>query len=275
MTLTWTVQVVSILALLHLTTTSESDGDDCDLKIQGRKNIFSKVPVGKNLEIHCTITYSNTCKDPFENVFWYKLENKTYLPVTNDSHAHIELTVRNALHKILSLLLTTIQISDAGLYRCQSERGLSLGNPINISVQAPEGEAGRISGGYLAVGALAFGIILTCIYVIAMQRRKGNTKRENHFENQDNSMANPHIDAKSVACRRTASDPPTTKATPPSTRLPRSGQMSPQGEDKSKKNTIQDRNSIMYATLDHQLPPGGAVRPLPPMEESSEYAVIR
>ncbi|XP_061841218.1 uncharacterized protein [Nerophis lumbriciformis] len=271
MTLTWTVQVVSVLALLHLTT-SDSDGGDCIPYIQVPENNGFKVPVGKHLMINCTITYNHTCKDTFKNVSWYKLENHNYVPVTNGSHAHVELKVRNALDRTLFLSFTTIQISDAGLYRCQSESGYSLGKAFNVSVQ--EEEAGRISGIYFAAGALAFIIVITCISIIFMQRRKGNTKRERHIENQDISMANLHIDAKSVACRGTASDPPTTKATPPSTRLPRSGRMSPQDEDKSNKKTIEDGSSIMYATLDHRLPPGGAAWPLPPTEESSVYAVI-
>nr|XP_057907879.1 uncharacterized protein LOC131104577 isoform X3 [Doryrhamphus excisus] len=128
---------------------------------------------------------------------------------------------------------------------------------------------------YSALGTVAF--VFTVISLSVLSMRKGHPKRRTQMENQGISMENQHIGVK-LLTRQTASDSPTMKETPPSP-LPRDGsyicsQPSKGKEDNPNKRMEEEESGIVYAALNHQLPPGGAARPWRPKEERSEYAAI-
>ncbi|XP_054649104.1 B- and T-lymphocyte attenuator-like isoform X2 [Dunckerocampus dactyliophorus] len=307
MNLLWSV---SIVAALHLTSSGKPtllmrkttrrnkhteyganpcntvhDGDDCALQIFVPQKTSLEAPVGEHLQIACTIR--STCCKEFEKVSWHKAENNTFVPVTSDSHMNTILEHISSSEKMLRLHFTRIQISHAGLYRCQS--GFSMGHLISVSVHdnppmtnssfrnetSPAGEAQWMLVAS-AVGTVAFVVIVICVSVLSV--RKGHTKGRTQLEDQDISMEmeNQHTGVNPLA-RPTASDPPTPKETPPS-RLLRGGSyvsswLSRGNEDPNRRTEDED-NSVVYAALDHRLPPGRAARPRRPKEESSEYAAI-
>ncbi|XP_037102200.1 uncharacterized protein LOC119119732 isoform X2 [Syngnathus acus] len=121
----WSVLFLSILAVLHLTS-SVSYCDDC-LQITVDDTIY-KTPLGEYFEIKCYIISTEQLSN---NVAWYKLEGDKFVPVTVDSHIEIK---SEKLSNVTTMLLcfTNIQQSNAGYYRCES--GSAVGHTINVSV---------------------------------------------------------------------------------------------------------------------------------------------
>ncbi|XP_061683565.1 B- and T-lymphocyte attenuator-like [Syngnathoides biaculeatus] len=263
----WHVLLASILAVQHLT--SSSDGEDC-LQIIRHEDVHN-VSVGANLKMNCTYRYINCSTSSY--VSWHKLENRMYVPVINDTRTEVKPVQVNNFETILLLNFTNIQMSNAGFYRCQSE--FTFGQNIKVSVHdisvvsniSPTNETTmtvkrRWMYVYSAVGTLAFVIGIIFISVISMQRCKGNSQRETQSENQDFSVLKPTASAR----------PHATQTSPGSFAYNR---MASKEEKGSEARTETDGNVVVYAALHHQPPAGAPPRPRRPREESSEYADIR
>ncbi|XP_047431999.1 B- and T-lymphocyte attenuator-like [Mugil cephalus] len=141
---------------------------------------------------------------------------------------------------------------------------------------------------YCAAGITAFIIIVIIISVISMRRCKGKSKKkpENQYIEipmiqQPSPRANLHRSP-----RGSPSVPPSRRSTkrnksprqPNELRLSRGNEQlfGEVEEDRLRpSNTGQEEASIVYAALNHHLPPRPAARPRILVEENSEYAAIR
>ncbi|XP_019746257.1 B- and T-lymphocyte attenuator [Hippocampus comes] len=260
----WSVLLESILAVLHLTS-SVIYGEGCLEIMVGHTSNYT-TSLGKNLQINCTYYYSNCTKQSAYNVFWYKLQGDVYVRVTPDIHTKMKSKNLSNGKTMMSLCFTNIQKSNAGIYRCQN--GLTVGHNIQVSVydsnmrtstslrnESSLPEEVRWMYLYSAVGTMAFVIIVIFISVMLLQRCKGHARRETQTETQQSGVK--------------PQDPPTSS----SSYIYR--KMSRKEEERPTTRAEKEGSYIMYAALNHQLPPGAPIRPRRPKEESSEYADIR
>ncbi|XP_018546134.1 B- and T-lymphocyte attenuator isoform X7 [Lates calcarifer] len=284
----WTVLYVSILAALVLTLNADSKTSECETSIKVRRNTVYQAFVGQDLRINCTVSFCNNTQP----VSWFKLENGTdSVSVNKNSHIKTEWKPSDHLEGTSYLIFQKILSNDSGVYRCRS--GGSVSHNINILVSAsttssPEPRENLLMYVYCASGILAFVMIVIVISVISMQGCKGKSKKETQTENQ--YIAIPMVEQPfqdvglQPAPRESPSAPPPRRSTrrkaAPS-QLPRNNERVCDGikENRERQRNVEEEeeegSSVVYAALNHQLPPGAAARPWRPQEEFSEYAAIR
>ncbi|XP_051283179.1 B- and T-lymphocyte attenuator [Dicentrarchus labrax] len=301
----WTILYVSIFAVLLLTLNADSEDSDCEIELRVRRHTVFNVSSGQDLKINCTVRF---CNDSPPTVSWYKFE-KSDVPVNVSSGGHIKTEWEKVKHLegISYLIFKNIHMSDSGSYQCRS--GLIMGHNINVSVndadlpnvtQKTETISTSVTSDppnddnwmyvYTAAGIVAFVIMVIIISVASMQSCKGKSKKETQTDNQYMAIAMveqpfPHPGLQGSP-RGSPAPPPsrrsTRRKTPPSqpNELPLPGDNEhlygriPEDRERQR-NTAEEEGSVVYAALNHQLPPRAAARPRRPMEECSEYAAIR
>ncbi|XP_037102203.1 uncharacterized protein LOC119119732 isoform X5 [Syngnathus acus] len=280
----WSVLFLSILAVLHLTS-SVSYCDDC-LQITVDDTIY-KTPLGEYFEIKCYIISTEQLSN---NVAWYKLEGDKFVPVTVDSHIEIK---SEKLSNVTTMLLcfTNIQQSNAGYYRCES--GSAVGHTINVSVYgmslygpefrllqtlhttfafpdndimadislrndttAMSKEEIRWMYVYSAAGTIAFVVMVIFVSIISLRRCKGHATRTETEQSRGQPQSVPTPSGSYIYSEMSAEE----------------------GKHSKTSSRVKDDRSVTYATLDHQplaaAAAGTPARPRRLQEESSHYADI-
>ncbi|KAK2856970.1 hypothetical protein Q5P01_005705 [Channa striata] len=264
----WTVVHVFILAVLLLTLNAEK------------------------LRVICPTSF---CNNSPPTVIWHKLEkNDVPVNISRGSHIRQEWKTLKELEGISFLFFKNILSSDSGQYRCQS--GASVGHIITIICQCTTAHSDVPQNLwlyiYFAAGIVVFVFIVIIISVISMQGCKGKSKKETQTDNQYMEVAmveQPSLHASvQPSPRGTPSAPPSRRSTrkktpssqPSEMPLPRVNEhvqvkVTEDRERQRNSGVEEEGSSVVYAALNHQLPPRPAVRPRFIQEECSEYAAIR
>ncbi|XP_035488466.1 uncharacterized protein LOC118309916 isoform X2 [Scophthalmus maximus] len=281
-----TVLHASLLAVLVLKLNADSEDSDCSLGIEVRRNTAFEILLGQDLVINCKIIF---CNDSQHAVTWFKLDEKN-VPVTvsDSSRIKTEWKELNKSEGVLYLKFQKVLSNDSGLYHCHY--GHEVGHSINVSVH--DGATGTQQNPwmyvYSAAGIVAFVIIVIVMSVISMRGCKGKSKKEAQTEIQYVSIpiVEPPFQHGGLEplSRESPSVPPSVISTktlpskPNEVTLPRDngGLYGKINEDrKRKKNAVEEGSSVVYAALNHQLPPAGAAARSRRPQEFSEYAAIR
>ncbi|XP_028987941.1 B- and T-lymphocyte attenuator-like isoform X2 [Betta splendens] len=291
----WLVLHVSILAALPLPLNADGEDSKCETELKVWRHTVYEASVGQELTINCPLTF---CNNSPPTVFWHKQgETAVSAPINVSSDNHIKTTWRitSKNEGISSLVFKHIVSSDSGQYRCHSEGSVSHG--INVSVYE-NGELPTAAWNdgmyvwmyvYFSAGIAVFVIIVIIISVISMRGCKGKSKQKTHTDNQymeipmlerPSSQASPRGSPLAPLPRRSTrrksqEDQPSGLTTPRDNRHVYSHNR----EDGQRQVTVEgeEQASVVYAALNHQLPPGTAARPprLHVEEACSEYAAIR
>ncbi|KAM7365528.1 hypothetical protein PAMP_016448 [Pampus punctatissimus] len=292
----WTILYLSILAGLLLTLNAESEDSVCSTQIRVRRHTVYKALLGTDIRINCTFAF---CNNSNLSISWYKDNDFVFVNVTSRIHIKTELTVVNN-SGISFLILNNIQRSDSGLYRCQDRS--SVGHSINVFVSGKCDfftdqlhldsdmlNSNRVENVwmyvYSAAGIVGFVITVIIISIVSMRECKGKSKEKTHT--MEIPMVNQHFphDGLQLSIRGSPSVPPPSRQ---STRkkLPSQPNESTlqrglvhsmkKSDEKTQSNMVEEeKTSVVYAALNHHLPPGASARPQRQIEESSEYAAIR
>ncbi|XP_070711757.1 B- and T-lymphocyte attenuator-like [Pempheris klunzingeri] len=301
----WTCLHVFILAAQLLTLNADSEDSNCEIEIRIHRGTHYEASHGEELRIQCPVVF---CNNQPPTVSWNKIGN-TSVPVIISSHIKTEWITLNHSQGTASLVFQNVLRSDSGVYQCLS--GGSVGHVIIVSVDdsrpsenttvtqktdtnsptmAPEPTENVWMYVYTAAGIVAFVVIVIIISVASMQGCKGKPKKDIQTDNQ--YMAIPMVEqplqdaSLQSQPRGSPSELPSRRSTrrkrPPSQPnempLPRDNEhvYGKGHEDRERQGkTVEEEGSLVYAALNHQLPPRAAVRPRRPMEETSEYAAIR
>ncbi|XP_039998446.1 B- and T-lymphocyte attenuator-like isoform X2 [Xiphias gladius] len=287
----WNVLHVPMLAALVLTLNADSKDSDCFVEIRVRRKTVYEALAGADLRINCTVAF---CNNSSPAVSWYKVEEISVpVNVNGLSHVKTEWKELSRSEGISYLIFQEIRSSDSGLYQCWSGNGVS--HSINVSVHDattsnPETPQNLWIYVYSAAGIVAFVIMVIVTSVMSVRGCKRKSKRETDTENQYMAIPMfeqpfPHASLQ-PSPRESPSAPPPRRSTrrkapaprPNESTLPRDSE---HVYDRTKKDRDRQRNgmeeegsSVVYAALNHQMPPGAAVRPPRPREEFSEYAAI-
>uniref|UniRef100_UPI0037E8A63A B- and T-lymphocyte attenuator-like n=1 Tax=Semicossyphus pulcher TaxID=241346 RepID=UPI0037E8A63A len=301
----WSVLPVFTLAGLLLTLKADSEDSECYVSINVRRNTVYKAFLGGNLKIHCTVTF---CNNSPPTVSWFKRE-QTDVPVNvSSTRFKTEWKTLKPLEGASFLIFQDIVRNDSGVYQCRS--GQDVGHGINISIydypesnnETQKNDTNSTTSHterkdelwlyvYAAAGILAFVVIVIIISVASMRGCKGKSEKGTIADNQYAAipMVEQPFPGSSVhpSPRGSPSAPPpqrsTRRKTPPPQHieppLPRDHEAvySRVREDrKRQRNTMEeDRSSLVYAALNHQVPARPVARPRRQLEENSEYAAIR
>uniref|UniRef100_A0A3Q1CD77 Ig-like domain-containing protein n=1 Tax=Amphiprion ocellaris TaxID=80972 RepID=A0A3Q1CD77_AMPOC len=236
-----------------------------------RRNTVYKALVGQELRINCTVVFCSSLK----TVSWYKFENKSIpIDVTNITHIKTEWKMLNELEGISFLVFRNILRSDSGDYQCRSGRDAS--HIINVTVY---GECDLILTHETYCKLIStlchfhsfsdfifkypFGFLQYMAIPMAQQPFPPATL-------QPSPRGSPAVPPSRRSTRRKR---PTE---PPSARdgAQVCGQES-EDRERQRNTAEEESSSVVYAALDHQLPPRAAPRTRRLVEESSEYAAIR
>ncbi|KAG7504082.1 B-and T-lymphocyte attenuator-like [Solea senegalensis] len=277
----WNYLHVSILVVLLLTANTDSEGSDCSPDIRVRRHTAYEILVGRDLVINCTVVF---CSSPPPAVSWLKMH--VPVDVSNQSHIKTEWKLFKELEGVSYLIFQKIRSNDSGLYQCRSAS--DMGHAINVSVRG--GGGGELSNVtwknntnstdfrgtspeiwmyvYSAAGIGAFVFLVIVVSVILMRGCKGKTRKEAQSENQ--YVAVPMVEE--LSPRQSPSDQSNVST-------PQRHNKCAYGEVKQNRErprpAAEDGGSVVYAALNHHLPPGAAPRPQRNQEESSVYAAIR
>ncbi|XP_051799522.1 B- and T-lymphocyte attenuator-like [Acanthochromis polyacanthus] len=302
-----TVLHVSVLAvlLLALNVDSADSGDEeCLPEINVRRNTVHKALAGQELRINCTVVFCNSLK----TVSWYKFENTSIsFDVTNISHIKTEWKTLKELEGISFLIFQNILRSDSGQYQCRSGRETShiisvivYGDDKTTSVPPKDSTTDSLKPNddfpenlliyvYSAAGIATFVIIVIILTVILMRGCKGNSQKKSEQQTDSQYVAIPMAQQPfphaglQPSPRGSPAVPPPRRSTrrkrptePPSARdgAQVCGQES-EDRDRQRNTAEEEISSVVYASLNHQLPPRPAPRTRRLVDESSEYAAIR
>ncbi|XP_071320381.1 uncharacterized protein [Trachinotus anak] len=287
-----------------LTLNADSEDSVCVPGIKVRRNTAYEVVLGQDLILNCTVVFCNSSPPA---VSWYKVEGSINVPINVSSSSHIKAEWKELSHSegVLHLIFQNILSSDSGLYRCGS--GNDISHKINVSVSGvgefttvrwennttsttsnPEITENILMYVYPAAGIVTVVIVVIVISIISLRGCKGKSKKETQTENQ--YMAIPMVEQPlpHVSLQPSPRESP---SVPPSRRSTRRKRPSSQPNElldnehvydrvkdrERQRNAVEDEgSSVVYAALNHQLPPGAAApRTWRPQEEFSEYAAIR
>ncbi|XP_041637503.1 B- and T-lymphocyte attenuator-like isoform X2 [Cheilinus undulatus] len=285
----WTLLHVSVLAVLLLATKADSE-DECEVQIRVSRNKKYNALLGEELQIECPV---NFCNNSPPTISWSKLE-ETNIPVnvSPGSGFRTEWKTLKDLNGVFVLIIQNFVRNDSGVYQCQS--GSTMGHKINVSVNdSTTGSSGLQldfwTYVYVAAGIAAFVVIVIIVSVASMQGCKGKSKKEIMEDSQyvvipmvENPFPNPvqpsprGSPAVPLARRSTRRKMPHSQ--PNKSPLPRDECVySRVKEDRDRqRNTLEEEGgSVVYAALNHEIPPRAPARPRRQIEERSEYAAIR
>uniref|UniRef100_A0A3P8T9D4 Ig-like domain-containing protein n=1 Tax=Amphiprion percula TaxID=161767 RepID=A0A3P8T9D4_AMPPE len=302
-----TVLHASILAVLLLTSnvdSGDSETEECTTTIKVRRNTVYKALVGQELRINCTVVFCNSST----TVSWFKLE-ETYFPVDVSSSSHIktEWNILKEQEGISFLVFPNILRSDSGDYQCRSGNDAShiinvtvYGDNETTSVTPKENTTDNLNHNvdfsenlliyvYSAAGIATLVIIVIIVSVISMRGCKGNSQKKSEQKTDNQYMAIPMAQQPfphatlQPSPRGSPAVPPSRRSTrrkrptePPSARdgAQVCGQES-EDRERQRNTAEEESSSVVYAALNHQLPPRAAPRTRRLVEESSEYSAIR
>ncbi|XP_034464874.1 B- and T-lymphocyte attenuator-like isoform X2 [Hippoglossus hippoglossus] len=295
-----TVLHVSLWAALVLTLNADSEDSGCTPMIKVHRNTAYETSLGQELVINCTVDF---CNKSVPTVTWFQLLNETYKHISVGSSSHIRTEWKEFNHSegASFLIFQKILSNDSGLYQCRV--GNDVSHAINVSVhgggehtrknntsntvpKTSNPEALKPMWMYMssAAGIVGFVTVAIVITVVSMRWCKGKSKKGTQSECQ---YATIHMVERPLT---RGGPPPGPRASPsaPPSRLsapkdPRPDELtSPRdqvyskvkGGSKRKRNAVEDGSGVVYAALNHQLPPGAAARPRR-SDDCSEYAAIR
>ncbi|XP_058510709.1 B- and T-lymphocyte attenuator-like isoform X1 [Solea solea] len=283
----WTYLHVSVLVVLLLTVNTDSEGSDCFTDIRVRRHTAYEILVGRDLVINCTVVF---CSSPPPAVSWLKT-HLMHVPVdvSNQSHIKTEWKLLKELEGVSYLIFQKIRSNDSGLYQCRIASDVS--HAINVSVHGDGGgeELSNVTRKnntnssdipvpspeiwmyvYSAAGIVAFVLLVIIVSVILMQGCKGKTRKEAQSENL--YVAVPMVEE--LSPRPSPSDQ-SNVSSPQRHNKCAYGEVKQNRERPRSRPAAEDGGSVVYAALNHHLPPGAAPRPQRNQEESSVYAAIR
>ncbi|XP_062236787.1 B- and T-lymphocyte attenuator-like isoform X2 [Platichthys flesus] len=286
-----TVLHVSLWAALVLTLTTDSEDSECIPYLKVRRHTTYETSHGRELIINCPV---ELCNKSVPTVIWFKQLNGTYKPISIGSSSHIRTEWKEVNHEWASLLIfQKILSNDSGLYQCQMKYDVSHG--IRVSVhggdqnttknntipKTSDPEALEPLWMYMscAAGIVGFVTVVIVITVGSMQCCKGKSKKGTQGECQ---YATIHMAERPLSCGGPPPGPRASPSAPPSRLSAPNELTSPgplvysqvKGDNKRTRGAAEDGSGVVYAALNHQLPPGAAARPRR-SEECSEYAAIR
>ncbi|KAM6957964.1 uncharacterized protein btla [Tautogolabrus adspersus] len=298
----WTLLHVSVLAVLFLILEADST-DECDVEIKVRSHTKYQARLGEELKIECPV---RLCNDSPPEISWLKLE-ETYVPVNISSGSRFksEWTTLKHLEGVSVLIIQNVVRNDSGIYRCKS--GSTVGHNINVSVNDGTRTDADLSKHllmyvYPAAGIVAFVLFVIIVSVASMRGCKGKPKKDTIEDDQvrqeiisksSNYMAIPMVEQPfpnpsiQPLPRGNPSVPPAQRSIRRKTPPPQPIELpSPRDDECVYSKVTQDRDpprntveeqgsSVVYAALNHQLPPRPVARPRRMKEECSEYAAIR
>ncbi|MED6236100.1 hypothetical protein ATANTOWER_004477 [Ataeniobius toweri] len=303
----WTTLSWSIWAVLFLTL--KADSEDCTTELLVRRNTIYEAFPGQQLRINCPVSFCNNSPPP---VSWFKIEEKLVrLSVNNKNHITVGWEIWNSSRGTSYLLFQNIVRNDSGIYQCES--GGNVGHAINIifngathvpnnsnnsnnSQKLPNDKNNPPESGatlmyvYSAAGIGAFVIIVIIISVICMQGCKGKSRKEKQTENQYMEIplaeqAIPNAPGLQHSPRGSPHPLPSRRASQRKTPGQPVELIISRDNEQFYGHRTQDRNrqrnamqmeepgSVVYAALNHGLPPREAPRPQVQIEET-EYAAI-
>uniref|UniRef100_A0A8C4EXF8 Ig-like domain-containing protein n=1 Tax=Dicentrarchus labrax TaxID=13489 RepID=A0A8C4EXF8_DICLA len=269
--------VFCIISVLPLAGISLNLHHNCEIELRVRRHTVFNVSSGQDLKINCTVRF---CNDSPPTVSWYKFE-KSDVPVNVSSGGHIKTEWEKVKHLegISYLIFKNIHMSDSGSYQCRS--GLIMGHNINVSVNGKSKKEtqtdNQVGQRYISPHPSS------CFYLFKHLNTFSGCLQYMAIAMVEQPFPHPGLQG---SPRGSPAPPPsrrsTRRKTPPSqpNELPLPGDNEhlygriPEDRERQR-NTAEEEGSVVYAALNHQLPPRAAARPRRPMEECSEYAAIR
>ncbi|KAM4711416.1 B- and T-lymphocyte attenuator [Anableps anableps] len=283
----WIALSWSIWTVLFLT--SKADNNNCSTDLKVRRNTVHKAILGQQLRIECPAVFCNNLPP---TICWYKMEEEEVcLNDSNTNHIKTGWEARSQSTGTSYLFFQSLVSSDLGEYRCRS--GGSVSHTINITVSDNQSKTELtdkfLMYMYSAAGIGSFVIIVIIISVICIRGCKGKSRKEEQKSNQ--YMEIPLAEQAIPNATRLQHSPRGNPNPLPPGRASRRKSPGQPGELTTSRDNEQlygqrtrDRNrnvtqvdepgSVVYAALNHGLPPREAPRPQRQIEET-EYAAIR
>ncbi|KAF7214705.1 B- and T-lymphocyte attenuator isoform X2 [Nothobranchius furzeri] len=290
--------ILKLFILAELILAVNADRDECDVEMKVRRNTVYEASVEGELRIKCPVVFCN--KSP-PAVTWIKWE-KTFVPVTISDRVQLEWTT-NQQEGTSYLVFHNVLRSDAGTYRCGSGGSVSH----NIYLIVNDGKVNDTSTErakttnpgtkdnfmmcmYSAAGIGAFIVMVIIVSVVSMRGCKGKSKKEPEKESQYIELPavewpTEHLSGREPSPRGSPNPPPSHRSNEKKT--PRQPEEATSGDNehlygqtkkiknsKGKAAPPQEPSSVVYASLNHQLPPRTGARAQIPVEQT-EYAAIR